>query len=85
VWESPNHTCLWERTSILNAYYLPNGESQFLYPAISPVNSFRIVLNAYFGLNLDLLPDETYFTSHLTGRTFTNVTDRQESRQNCGD
>jgi FtsH-binding integral membrane protein len=85
VWKSPDRTCLWERTSILNAYYLPNGGSQSLYPTISPVNSFRIVLNAYFGLDLELLPDETYFTSHLTGRTFTNVTDRQESRQNCGD
>jgi hypothetical protein len=85
VWKSPDRTCLWERTSILNAYYLPNGGSQSLYPTISPVNSFRIVLNAYFGLDLELLPDETYFTSHLTGRTFTNVTDRQESRQNCRD
>jgi hypothetical protein len=85
VWKSPDRTCLWERTSILNAYYLPNGGSQSLYPAITPVNSFRVVLNAYFGLNLEFLPDETYFTSHLTGSTFTDVTDRQDSRENCED
>jgi hypothetical protein len=83
-WKSPDRTCLWERTSILNAYYLPNGGSKYLYPAISPVNSFRIVLNAYFGADLELLPGETYFTSHLPGADFINVTDRRESRENCG-
>jgi hypothetical protein len=40
----------------LNAYYLPNG-SQGLYPSISPVNSFRVILNEYFGANYPLLPD----------------------------
>ena len=85
VWKTPDRTCLWERTSILNAYYLPNGGSQALYAEITPVNSFRLVLNEYFGTNLELLADETYFTSHLTGRTFTNVTGRRDSRENCGD
>ena len=84
VWESPDETCLWERTSILNAYYLPDGGSQALYPEISPVNSFRVVLNHYFGLDLDLLADQTYFTSHLTGSRFTNVTEERDSRKNCG-
>jgi hypothetical protein len=75
---------LWERTSILNAYYLPNGGSQDLYPTISPVNSFRIVLNTYFGTNLELLPSETYFTSHRPGGAFIDITERRESRANCG-
>lgn len=84
VWKSPDETCLWERTSILNAYYLPDGGSQALYPEISPVNSFRVVLNHYFGLKIDLLPDQTYFTSHQTGSRFTNVTEERDSRENCG-
>ena len=47
---------------ILNAYYLPGVESdQALYPAISPVNSFRVVLNRYFGSNLPLLEDKSFF------------------------
>jgi hypothetical protein len=47
------------RSGILNAYYLPRGGSA-LYPSISPVNSFRIVFNSYFGTNLPLLPDRVY-------------------------
>lgn len=50
------------RAPILNAYYLPNGP-QGLYPSISPVNSFRVVLNDYFGQNLPLLDDVSRFSS----------------------
>jgi hypothetical protein len=41
----------------LNAYYLPQGGEQELYPNISPVNSFRVIFNRYFGGHLDLLKD----------------------------
>jgi hypothetical protein len=48
---------------ILNAYYLPDERGKAaLYPSISPVNSFRVVLNSYLGTNYELLPDETYFS-----------------------
>ena len=50
------------RMPILNAYYLPGVEAaEALYPAISPVNSFRVVLNRYFESNLPLLEDQSYF------------------------
>jgi len=49
------------RTPILNAYYLPNGQDG-LYPSISPVNSFRVVLNNYFGQNLPMLEDLSRFS-----------------------
>ncbi len=49
-----------ESVSILNAYYLPDGYDA-LYRSISPVNTFRIVLNAYLGATLELLPDGSYF------------------------
>ena len=42
--------------TILNAYYLPGGYKD-LYPTITPVNSFRIILNDYFGADYPLLPD----------------------------
>lgn len=47
-----------EKFSILNAFYLPGIDPQGtgLHPRITPVNSFRVVLNAYFGTNLALLP-----------------------------
>jgi hypothetical protein len=51
------------KTSILNAYYLPNLKGSLLYHGISPVNSFRIVFNSYFGGKYELLPDINYFSS----------------------
>ena len=51
-----------ERLPILNAYYLPGVQAEdILYPSISPVNSFRVVLNSYFGQDLPLLEDKSYF------------------------
>jgi len=48
---------------ILNAYYLPDERGKAaLYPSISPVNSFRVVLNTYLGTNYELLPDESYYS-----------------------
>lgn len=83
VWDAPSQTCLWERTPILNAYYLPGAGKDLLYPTISPVNSFRVVLNAYFGADLPLLPDDTYFTSHRLERQAIDITAQRDSRANC--
>jgi Sulfatase len=43
----------------LNAYYFSDGDYRQLYDSISPVNSFRVVLNKYFKTNLPLLKDST--------------------------
>jgi hypothetical protein len=51
-----------QRMPILNAYYLPGIQmGKVLYPAITPVNSFRVVLNSYFGQHLPFLEDQSYF------------------------
>ncbi len=52
-WEMHN------RTKILNAYYLP-GVADQVYAEITPVNTFRIILNQYFGGTFELLPDKSY-------------------------
>ena len=44
---------------ILNAYYMPGHTGQ-LYPGISPINTFRVVFNAYLGTDLPLLNDVSY-------------------------
>ena len=44
---------------ILNAYYLP-GHNDLLYPSISPVNTFRLILNTYLGASYPLLDDSSY-------------------------
>lgn len=49
---------------ILNAWYLPDGRDIGLYPAISPVNTFRLLFNGYFDTNLPLLPDESFSLAH---------------------
>ena len=51
------------RVSILNAYYLP-GHQDMLYKSITPVNTFRVVLDAYFGQNLPLLPDISRYSTY---------------------
>jgi hypothetical protein len=83
VWDAPDQSCLWERTPILNAYYLPEDGASVLYPSISPVNSFRVVLNTYFGTQLPLLPDKTYFTSHRLERQVIDITAQRTLRANC--
>ena len=49
------------RFGILNALHLPNGGAERLYDSISPVNTFRVVLNHYFGAQYDLLEDRHYW------------------------
>lgn len=52
------------RLQILNAYYLPGGGDTMLYPEITPVNTFRLVFNYYFGAQYELQEDASYF-SHV--------------------
>jgi hypothetical protein len=56
-WLQPREKRFW----ILNAYYLP-GETDGLYPSLSPVNTFRLVFNSYFGGRYDMLEDVSYFS-----------------------
>jgi hypothetical protein len=44
---------------ILNALGFPGANTKVLYPTISPVNTFRMLFNLYFGAHYRLLPDET--------------------------
>jgi hypothetical protein len=46
---------------ILNALYLRGEENPKLYSAISPVNTFRLIFDTYFGTDYGLLPDESFF------------------------
>jgi len=48
---------------ILNAYYMPDSDNSQLYESISPVNSFRVIFNQYFGANLELLENRSYYST----------------------
>jgi hypothetical protein len=58
----PSAAGIRERMSILNAYHVPGEIRRRLYPRISPVNTFRIILGEYFAGTWGLLPDRSYFS-----------------------
>ena len=53
-----------EKHGILNAMHLPgvDPEAAGVHDRMSPVNTFRVVFNEYFGADLPLLPDRVYLT-----------------------
>lgn len=59
-WITADDNVLQEKFPILNAYYFPDKKYDQLYETISPVNSFRVIFNKYFGENLNLLEDRSY-------------------------
>lgn len=68
-----------ERMRNFNALYLPNGGTSNLYETMTPVNSFRIIFNTYFGADFPLLEDRNYFSDSVsinkTRYHFIDVTD----------
>jgi hypothetical protein len=63
------------KSGILNAYYFPGVEQGVFYPSITPVNSFRLLFNLYFGTNLALLPDKYYYQYPEAIYRFIDLTD----------
>lgn len=61
--KSLERTDLKERLSILNAIYLPPGEGVPFYDEMTPVNTFRLLFNHFFGTKLELLKDRSYFAT----------------------
>jgi hypothetical protein len=80
VWESPEESNIKERFSILNAYYFPGGDGGLLYPTITPVNTFRVLMDRYFNAGLPLLDDKSYFATWTHPYDFTDVTNRLNTR-----
>jgi hypothetical protein len=77
--EGVEGTDLHERMGILSTFYFPDRNYELLHPGISPVNSFRVVLNTYFGADLDLLPDRSYFSTWPDPYQFIDVTEEVHS------
>jgi hypothetical protein len=65
-----------ERGFILNAFLLPEpAESIGLDPAITPVNTFRIILGRYLDMDLPLLPDRSFYNRESRPYAFSEITD----------
>ncbi len=71
-----------ERFSILDAFYFPDQNYKSLYPSISPVNSFRVLLDQFFGENYALLPDRHYYSTWNYPFDFTEVKELPLSQVN---
>lgn len=44
-----------------SAFYFPDKDYSMLYKGMSNINTFRVILNKYFGQQLSLLPDKSYY------------------------
>jgi len=67
---------LQERMGILHASHLPDGGDALLYPRITPVNTFRIILKHYFHADLPPLEDRSYYSTYDRPFRFVDVTNR---------
>ncbi len=72
---NPSERLIKERMNILNAYYFPDKKYDALYDDITPVNSFRVLFNTYFGTKLSLLEDKSYISPDREPYRFFDVTD----------
>jgi hypothetical protein len=67
-------TDIGEAMSNLMAYYVPDDVKKDLYPSITPVNSFRIVLSDMFAAKLPRLPDDSWYSGYNKPYEFYDVT-----------
>jgi hypothetical protein len=75
-WRQADEEQLKHKFGILNAIYFPNGDYSALYETITPVNTFRVVFNQYFGQDVPLLPDSSHAYYSLSDLySFRDVTD----------
>ncbi len=72
-----------EKMAILNAYHLPGTAKKKLYRSISPVNSFRVIFNGYFGTSFPLLDDRSYGSKWHKPYDFHDVTNIVRSMQDA--
>lgn len=84
-WEDAEATNMRERLAILNAFLVPEEIEAELYDEITPVNTFRLVLNYCMGTDLPLLEDRSYFSVWSRPYDFIDVTERINRSSALGD
>jgi len=65
-----------ERLAILNAMLVPARYREKLYPGISPVNTFRLILSEQFGESLELLEDRHFFSLYGAPQQMVEISER---------
>ena len=69
--EDSNH---YERLHILDALYLPEVDPNKISGDYTPVNTFRIIFNEYFGYDFEMLENRSYVSSYDYPFDFIDVT-----------
>ncbi len=64
------------KMKILNAYYFPGDIELNLYETITPVNTFRIILNEYFDEEFEVLEDRLYYSPSGKELEFIDITEQ---------
>lgn len=66
-WTALSKESLTTHMLILNALHLPEfkNSQKFLRSTMTPVNTFRVIFNHYFGTNLEILPDKSYIFARM--------------------
>lgn len=75
-WDDEKKTRQKETFSVLSAYHFPGKDTTGLYPEISQVNNFRLILNKYFAANLPMLPTRNYYSLWDRRHDYIDVTER---------
>ncbi|HNS09364.1 MAG TPA: sulfatase-like hydrolase/transferase [Candidatus Ozemobacteraceae bacterium] len=75
-WRNIGSTDLKERFGILNAIYFSDGDYSRLYPEITPINTFRRVVNRVTGEKLDSLPDRSFFAPWIGRYRLVEITEK---------
>lgn len=74
-WDQETDRILKERMSIFNAYYVPGPGRNLLYSSITPVNTFRLILDSYCDSGFGLLEDKSYLSLYKRPYDFVEVPD----------
>lgn len=65
-----------QKFHILNAIYFPDQEYQLLSDDVTPVNTFRVILNKYFNSTSPLLENRTFYSGYSNIYDFIDITDQ---------
>jgi hypothetical protein len=84
-WEDPRESDTFERHAILNAVYLAGESDPRLEEDLTPVNTFRIVFNHFFGAAYPILPNKSEFSTWRWPYDFWPVTDVGDGGERSGD
>jgi len=71
--DEPTNAGVDARSAILNAIYYSDGDYESLYQSVTPVNTFRLIFNHWFGTDYPLLPDRTFFHEPSVSTPFNEV------------